>query len=393
MKHLQLFKKYSLLILFTAILFATFAADLLLGERDFSEMENRYLTQRPNFNLSQLFQNKYTLKYESFVNDQFVARDTWITLKSMSESLFGKIENNGIVYGGEDHMFEDYQTTDERRIQQNTQFTKEFFDQYKDQTNLTLAVIPNSYEILDDLVPQGLHNVDQKQFIQDIFGEMGKDAQTIDLFPVMKNAVTQSKTMQTQNPPDPVYYRTDHHWTTYGCYQAYCAFIESRGQTPVEWETLQPLAHQVPNFYGSYFSKCKLYSAVPDTIIYFDIPFDSITIDGEEKDSLYENALWKKRDKHAAFLWGNNGLTVIRSQNNLNNNATKTSRILLIKDSYGNSFAPFLTYNYDEVWVVDLRMITEKMSEVMQSQSFDDVLVMYNFMNFASDTNFYRLTE
>lgn len=392
MKHLQLFKKYVLLILFAAILLTTFVADLLVGQRDFSEMENRYLTQRPNFNFSQLFQNKYTLKYESFVNDQFVARDAWITLKSISESMFGKIENNGIVYGEQNHLFEDYQTTNERRIDQNTQFTKEFFDQYKDQTNFTLAIIPNSYEILDNLLPQGLHNVDQNQFIQNIYTEMGKENQVIDLFPIMKNAVVQAEKMQTQNQPDPVYYRTDHHWTTYGSYQAYRAFIESRGQTPVEWETLQPLAHQVPNFYGSYFSKCKLYSAVSDTIIYFDIPFDSITIDGEEKDSLYEKALWKERDKHAAFLWGNNGITVIRSKNNLNNDAN-TSRILLIKDSYGNSFAPFLTYNYDEVWVVDLRMIAEKMSEVMQAQPFDDVLVMYNFMNFASDTNFYRLTE
>ncbi len=64
---------------------------------------------------------------------------------------------------------------------------------------------------------------------------------------------------------------------------------------------------------------------------------------------------------------------------------------LLIKDSYGNSFAPFLTYQYDEVYVVDLRSIPVKMSEFLAENDFDDVLILYNFMNFASDTNLAKL--
>ena len=390
---MQLFKKYSLLILFAGFLLVTSVADMVISGRRFSEMENRYLTQRPQFNLTQLFENKYTLKYESFVNDQFVARDQWITLKSINESVLGKIENNGIVYGDQHHMFEDYQTYDKRRLEQNRSFVKEFFDRYSDQSNLTLAIIPNSYAVLEDLVPTGLHNVDQRKVIRDIYSGMTKNVTQLDLFPVMENAVLQAEKDQLGNSPDPVYYRTDHHWTTFGAYHAYRSFAESRGRKAVDWGHLQPMAHQVPDFYGSYFSKCKLFSAVPDTITYFDIPFDSITVDGVEKPSLYDDSLWTKRDKHAAFLWGNNGLTIIRSQNNQNVQKEKLSRILLIKDSYGNSFAPFLTYSYDEVWVVDLRLLTDKMSDLMQTNQFDDVLVMYNFMNFASDTNFYRLTE
>ena len=62
-----------------------------------------------------------------------------------------------------------------------------------------------------------------------------------------------------------------------------------------------------------------------------------------------------------------------------------------IKDSYGNSFAPFLTYQYDEVYVVDLRSIPVKMSEFLAENKFDDVLILYNFMNFSSDTNLAKL--
>lgn len=388
---MRILKKYPLLVLFSVFLLVTSAADMVISRRQFSEMENRYLTQRPKFSLSQLFENKYTLKYESYVNDQFVARDTWITLKSVSESVLGKIENNGIVYGRQHHMFEDYQTTDERRLKQNTEFVKEYFAKYSGRSNFTLGIIPNSYAVLRDLVPQGLHNVDQREAIEHINSSMADHVAALDLFPVMQRAVDQSGNMSATESSDPVYYRTDHHWTTFGAYNAYQAFAQSRGKKAVDWETLRPLMHEVPDFYGSYYSKCKLFSAVPDTITYFDIPFESIMIDGEEKPSLYDDSLWNKRDKHAAFLWGNNGLTVIKSQNNLNAQPGKTSKILLIKDSYGNSFAPFLTYSYDEVYVVDLRSMTEKMSDFMASNSFDDVLVLYNFMNFASDTNISRL--
>jgi hypothetical protein len=125
------FKKYSLLLLFSTLLLATSVADMFVNGRQFSEMENRYLTQRPKFTFSLLFRNEYTPKYEAYINDQFVARDAWITLKSVSETALGKIENNGIVYGGEHHMFEDYRSTDERRLKQNINFINAYFEKYK----------------------------------------------------------------------------------------------------------------------------------------------------------------------------------------------------------------------------------------------------------------------
>mgnify|MGYP003105470482 FL=1 len=69
------------------------------------------------------------------------------------------------------------------------------------------------------------------------------------------------------------------------------------------------------------------------------------------------------------------------------------SRILLIKDSFANCLAPFFTANYDEVWVVDLRSLPNGMTQLMEETEFDDILVLYNFENLASDTNLYRLSR
>ncbi len=82
---------------------------------------------------------------------------------------------------------------------------------------------------------------------------------------------------------------------------------------------------------------------------------------------------------------------MIKSDNNLNAQPGHTSRVLVLKDSYGNCFSPFLTYQYDEVYVVDPRYIA-KLSELTEKVSFDDILVLYNFMSFASDIYIPRIT-
>ena len=383
---MRIFKKYPLLVLFAAFLLVLSIADMFVSHREFSEMENRYLAQKPKMTVDSLLateeNQKYSYKYESYVNDQFIGRDGWITLKSISESALGKIENNGIVYGKDHYLFENYQSTNEERIEKTTGFGKTFLEQSGDRTDITMTIIPSSYAILEELLPAGLHNVDQQDWAGRISDEIGSGAAWLDLFPVMDQAASNGQ----------AYYRTDHHWTTYGAYCGYRAFVESCGLKAVELSELEPLRHEVPDFYGSYYSKCKLFSTVPDVITWYDIPFTSMTIDGEERESLYEASKWEERDKHAAFLWGNNGVTVIKSENNLNHVEGKTSRVLVIKDSFGNSMTPFLTYSYDEVYVVDLRSLPGKMSELMAQTSFDDVLVMYNFMNYSSDTNIPRMT-
>ncbi len=390
---MKLIKKYCLLWLFAAFILFFAVADLFVPGREFSEMENRYLEQRPKFSLSKLLNNEYTPKYEKFVNDQFVGRDGWITLKSVCESALGKIENNGIVYGKDHYLFESYPSTNDDRIQKNIGFVNEFLSTLSPDTKATVALIPNSYAILQDLVPVGLQNVDQRSYIPEILSQI-QGADTLDLTPVMDAAAASARERSAQREANQeetlAYYRTDHHWTTYGAYEGYRAFVESRGLKAVTLEELEDKLLYVPEFYGSYYNKCKLFSAVPDTIWVYDIPFSSITINGEKKDSLHDPDKWNTHDKHAAFLWGNNGLTIIQSQNNLNHQEGKTSRVLVVKDSYGNSFSAFLTYSYDEVWVVDLRDVA-KMSDIMSQAQFDDLLILYNFMNFASDTNIPKL--
>ncbi len=382
MKHvtekLRKLIRYPLLCLFVVFILFVFCMDQTATNRQFSDMENRVLHQRPAFSLKQLVANEYTLEYEEYVNDQFIWRDQWITLKSVSESALQKIENNGVAFGQDGYLFEKYVAVDRKQLEKNITFVQEFLDLYPEQ-HVTLAVIPNSYEVLEDKVPANFVNVDQAPLIDEMYAAIeAENLSKLDL----------QETMRAHSD-EYIYYRTDHHWTTDGAWYAYARYAESQGLAPAPLESLAPYANRQEGFYGTYYSKAKLYNAQPDTITWYDLPVQQVEIDGQQYDGMYDTAKFEVRDKYAAFLWGNHGLTKLVNDPEAEN----PTRLLLIKDSYGNSLAPFLTQNYDEVWVVDLRHVFSLSAVLEQAggQPFDDVLLMYNYMNFVQDTNLAKL--
>jgi len=368
-------KKYSLLVLFAALMLIIFAADAISPLKEFSELENRYLEKRPKFSVDMLIQNKYTVKYEEFTNDQFIGRDFWIDLKSRSEAVLGKIENNGIVYGKDNYLFEKYSFADNEKIEKNLSYVNKFIGKHSD-LNISFAVIPNSYEILNEKLPVGLSNVNQTEYINKMYSKLKNSSVKLVNF----------TDILSSNDDKYIYYRTDHHWTTFGAYLAYCEYVKLLNLTPVDIAALNP--EKVEGFYGSYYSKAKKYNAVADTINYYDVPYNSVEIDLKPADGIYDFSAFGKRDKYAGFLRGNNGITVIKGSNS---HASK--KLLVVKDSYANSFVPFLMYNFDEVYVIDLRSYTGSFNSLVNEISFDDILIMYNFMNFANDSNIYKITE
>ncbi len=369
--------KYPLLLLFFLFMAGMFIADMITPPTASSEMENRPLKQRPDFSLEELWANEYTLEYEEFVNDQFVGRDGWITTKSIAESALQKIENNGIAYGSDGYMFEKYVNLDSEQLSKNIGYVGEFLELHPE-LNVTLGIIPNSYEVLTEKTPTAFVNLPQAPLIDEIYsGVKAENLQTIDILSTL-----------VPHAGEYIYYRTDHHWTTDGAYYTYAAFCDAVGKSAVDKEVLTPLMTEEQDFYGTYYSKAKLYNAVPDTITWYDIPTTSVEIVGIEDAQLYDMDKFDTRDKYGAFLYGNNGLTVIKSATNQTEG--DGSKILLIKDSYGNSFAPYLCYNYDEVWVVDLRHVLE-IASILEQNEFEDVLIMYNYMNFVEDTNLAKL--
>ncbi|GAA0108859.1 MULTISPECIES: DHHW family protein [Clostridium] len=366
--------KYPISILvLTIILFITII-DISNKDKNFSNFENRSLAQRPVFYFDDFLKGRFSKDYERYINDQFVFRDTWIDLKSRSEYLLGKIENNNIIYGKDNFLFEKYEKVDEENLAKNIDSVLGFIKKIPN-NNVNFMIIPSSYTIYKDYLPYGINLVDQEFYINNIYNYLSNynNTKTISLIDIFK-----------ENNDKYIYYKTDHHWTSFGSYLAYSEFVKNNNLSLVDINNLNK--HEVNNFYGTYFSKSKNFNAESDLITYYDVPNLSVSIDGVPVDNINDNSKWSSSDKYSAFLRGNNGLTIIQ-----NNNISNNNKILVLKDSFGNSFIQYLVNNYKEVYVVDLRGFIGSFNEFFKSNNFDDVLIMYNFINLADDVNISKI--
>lgn len=363
-------KRTYLLYSFFIVLALLSILDIIKPDKTFSDLENRNLKQKVKFTVEGFWDNSFQQNYESYINDQFIFRDGWIDIKSRSEFCLGKIENNGIIYGDNEYLFEKYSNFEKSRFLNNIEAINIFKNNIS--SNISLMIVPNSYEIYKELVPKAAPLVPQEENIDYIYDNV-LETNNIKLFDVM-----------TENKDKYIYYRTDHHWTAYGAYLAYKEFIESIGEKPIELN--QEDFVEVDDFYGTYFSKAKPFNVKPDIFSYLDLSGVTMNISGEEFDSIYDYSQLELRDKYALFLRGNNPLTIIK-----NTNLQNGKKIVVIKDSYANSLVPYLTQNYEEIHVIDLRTFKEQVGQYVDENDIKDVLILYNFINFTRDVNIIRL--
>ena len=399
--------QYPIAVLFALFISVFFLVDVFNSDRAFSEFENTSLAQKPAFSWSSFVDGSFGSKYVKYINEQFLGRDNWISMKAVADMGLGRIESHGVTYGDDHYLMEKLEIVEDQNYPANagTNIVKQTaldrsngmvssFLQMYDQP-ITFSLVPNSYAILEDEVPTGFPGADQQAYTQQIYRMLSEADDQLEIVD-FSDALSQHK-------DEYIYYRTDHHWTTLGAYYAYVAYCEQKGLTPVSLEELEE--NKVEDFYGTFYSKAKRPSQPADTITWYDVDVDEFAFvanlqqdkqlaqlgevvqeDGLELlrvDGMMDQRKFEVRDKYAAFMWGNSGYVKIKSNHNLNHQEGKTSRLLLFKDSYANSMIPYLTYNYDEIIVVDLRYMAKSTKELMQEE-FDDIFVMYNFSTYVS---------
>ena len=187
-----------------------------------------------------------------------------------------------------------------------------------------------------------------------------------------------------------IYFRTDHHWTQRGAYYAYEALMNVKG------EVIPPLSDfpvKTGKYTGSFagFAKGtageKIIKANPDTIEIFAIP--KFTAGASYNDMYMKSynrsvaAVYQSTDSYYAYLGGDNPLTVLTSS------AGNGKKAVVMKESFGNAFAPWLLNNYSEVYVVDIRKFNTagqpfKIREFYDFIRFDDLIIINYPVSVAS---------
>ena len=374
----NILKKYPTFFVFSAIVILFTVIDIINSPKEFSELENRNLSQIPILSLESYIDTSFSSDYEKYINDQFFLRDKWIDLKSRIEYLLGKRENNDIIFGKDNYLFKKFTTFNDEMLKNNLNSIITFTNNYNKEVDF--FIIPNSYAIYDELTPRYLPLVDQLSLINSINSYLSlKSNDHINTINVAEELL--------KNKDDYIYYKTDHHWTSYGAYLAYLTYMDYLGLEIVDINNLEKIT--INNFLGTYYNRSKYFKADSDFITYYNILGLHIEIDGKEQLSLMDLDKFKGSDKYSAFLWGNNGLTKVINENI--SEERKGSSILIFKDSYANSFIQFLSYNYEIIDIIDLRYFKESIRNFMKDKDYNEILIMYSFNNLSSDINIRRL--
>lgn len=398
--------------LFLLLIFSFFVLSLIIPLRpEFSENEKRELAEFPKFTFSSFFSGDYFDGINTWYSDTFPLRENLTDLNARVTGLYGITDTriHGTVEQGDEIPEENTQaeasdsadsassaesvTEDKLVIEESSEqssvapkedppstqtlgallingdtayeyynFVKSTADSYVAAVNRAAALLNGKATVYDMVIPTsmgicapenvlaGINTSDQKKAINYMYSGMS-GVKTVSLFDTLK-----------AHKNEYIYFRTDHHWTALGAYYAYGEFIKLKGLAPTPLESFT--VREFPDYLGSFYSssgKLPQLAANPDTVYAYQ-PNETNSIDIQ-----YESGEWKygqeiisdmsaaaRGSKYLTFIKGDRPFSVIHNPALADNSAC-----IVIKESFGNAFVPFLVGHYGTVYIVDYRYFSK----------------------------------
>ena len=371
------FMKKTEAVVFLAVLFILPLLTLVSHKDSFSELENRTLQKQPEFSFDSWFEGSFMEEFDSYVSDHFIGRPGWIKAKLNAELAIGRKEINGI-YISDGRLIErtpepDYDTMDKSIEAINSLAASVTAPVY-------VMLAPTSAGIYTDLIPKNAPQLDQRSIIDYVYKNLDSRVSTVNIYDIL-NA----------SKEDYIYYRSDHHWTSLGAYYAYSTAISKLGFSAVPFSRYD-IEHASSDFLGTYYSKTLYDKIHPDTIdIYTSKDGGSVVsctvsnaIEEKSYDSIYFREFLDVKDKYSIYLGTNQPCIKIKTD------LQSDKKILIFKDSYANSFVPFLTQHYNEITVLDMRYIND-FRDYADPEDYTHILFLYNSTTFSSDDNIKKI--
>lgn len=243
----------------------------------------------------------------------------------------------------------------------------------KDIRTFSIAV-PNGAEFY---TTEDYHSGSSSQInmIDYVYDHVGKNVITVDAYSKIAAHIDEY-----------IYFRTDHHWTQLGAYYAYTAFCESAG---FQAESLSKFEKgEISGFVGSMYNYLSNYPQAqilkddPDTVYYYEPIveakarfYEDPTLDPEYVIGVI-SSVGSTSNKYLCFLGGDHPITIIRTD------VKDGPTCMLLKESYGNAFAPWLTSHYSKIIVIDPREFNRDgkpsldLAQFAKEQNVDDCLIL-----------------
>lgn len=320
--------------LFLLMLFGAAAAKLLLPDRAVSRAERRKLAQKPALSVSALQSGKFSDELEQYLLDQFPLREELRTAKAaLRLFVFRQLDNDGIFLSdGAAYRMDDQ--LDEKQIAMTARKLTEIYETYLQDSRVYYAAVPGKNNYLTD----GRPKLDGER-LRTLLREQLPGLQEIEL----------RDCLSAQD-----YYRTDLHWKQERIYPVAQRLAEAMGAslTPFSDYTERSLAP----FYGAYYGQAALPLA-PDTLRYLcSAQTDAAVVEGLEFSGtrpVYDPARFSGLDGYDVYLSGAQALLTVTLPD-----AQTDRELILFRDSFGSSIAPYFLGAYRKITLIDLRYIS-----------------------------------
>ena len=359
---------------FVMCMIVFFLLNLIVSDKEMSEEENRMLAGMPRLSWSSLVSGDFMTKYETYLADQFAGRNFWRSIKVGLSGLGGSRQEQNILIGKDDYLMEEIVSPDQETLMENLEAIRQFANQSRD-VQMYMLLVPNAANIMRDRLPAFATVSDQSRMFAQVKRELGEEVEWLDAAEAL-----------TKHAGEKIYYKTDHHWTSLG---AFYTFSQVAEQMQIKTDVSSGFVSYPisTTFNGMLAAKSGCRMDVREDI-YMYVPRDTDNdvvvnyVDEQRKTaSLYDSSKLKTRDQYAVFLGENTSVVDIKTV------SESKRRLLLIKDSYANSFVPFLTPYFREIVLVDPRYYSGTIEDIMDTYRISDVLYLYSGNTFFQDNN------
>ena len=378
---------------FLLTVFGFAVAFLLLPDRPFSEQENRGLSLCPQFTLEKLVTGAYSQEINDYFADQFPMRDALVWQKGIAELTLGKGENDGVLIGdggqlakrlfsakaADGTLTEETDAFDPAHIQASMEGVNRLASKLDVPltvllTGRTLDVAASAFSYPRDF---------SDALLTCVRDHVADNVVYLDTVPHFRELYDRGEY---------VYYKTDHHWTTLGAYYAYCEIMRSFGmESEILPESFFVKETSPEPFFGTAWSAGGMKFVPPDRLELWHGADDgayTVTADGKTLDGFYQRAHLTKKDQYSVFLDGVHDVVTVQK-----NGEEERPTLLLFKDSFANSIAPFLARHFDLVLLNLSSTKTDFTNASFYAKQYgaDRVLLLYTLENVITADRLCRL--
>lgn len=316
--------------------------------------ERRKLAQMPKLSWSAIQSGSFASNFESYTQDQFPLRETFQQAKALfSVKVLGRQDNNQIYESKDGFLAKLEYPMKETSIDYAASRFQAVYDRYlSGNDRVFVALIPDKAAYLEEI---------PKLFYADFANRLEEKtpfASFIDL--------SGSLTLDS-------FYKTDTHWRQEQLGDAAGTVAAAMGKKlTMDYETR--LATE--NFLGVYAGQSALPVKGEPLYYLWNDSFDALEIQDRERNreiGVYDLTALDGRDPYELFLSGSLSLITVK-----NPNASSDDRLILFRDSFGSSIAPYFFESYAEVTLVDIRYLSvERLGAFLDFEN-SDVLFLYS---------------